>query len=365
VLLGTALGGGALWALAVPRLELRAGRRALFTLSALALAVGGLLLWLEMSNVGAVITALLLGGVVTGSADVSPLAALEQASLAGTVEDRDRTSVYAAYNLLGYIGAAVGALAAAPVSSLAGNGSLGFVGPSHDATLLLYSLLGLALLPAYVGLSQPIDQGQRKGTLSPLSGPSRPIVYSLSALFAVDAFGGGLILNSLLVYYFSTRFHPPVGALGLLFFGANITAGLSLLLAVPLARRIGLVNTMVFTHLPSNVFTILLVVAPSYSVAAALWIARSTLSQMDVPTRQSYTQAIVPNEDRAAAAGYTTAARSVQALGAPVTGAFLAAGGPWISAPFAVAGTVKIAYDLAILRRFRGLRPPEEGHKAS
>ncbi|EQD72463.1 major facilitator superfamily MFS_1, partial [mine drainage metagenome] len=123
-------------------------------------------------------------------------------------------------------------------------------------------------------------------------------------------------------------------------------------------RRIGLVNTIVFSHIPSNILLIAVVFAPTFLVASILWIARATLSQMDVPTRQSYVQAVVPREDRAAAAGYTTAARGCQALGAPVTGAFLAAGGPWLSAPFALAGSVKIGYDLAFYSRFRHHRPP-------
>jgi sugar phosphate permease len=117
---------------------------------------------------------------------------------------------------------------------------------------------------------------------------------------------------------------------------------------------------MVFSHIPSNLFLILVVFALSFSIAAALWIMRATLSQMDVPTRQSYMQGVVPAEDRAAAAGYTTAARSCQAFGAPVTGSFLAAGGPWLAAPFALAGSVKIVYDVAVYSRFRRLRPPEE-----
>jgi MFS family permease len=149
--------------------------------------------------------------------------------------------------------------------------------------------------------------------------------------------------------------------LGLVFFISNLAAGLSLILAAPLARRIGLLNTMVFSHVPSNILLVLVVFAPSFAAASVLWVARATLSQMDVPTRQSYTQAVVPAEDRTAAAAYTTAARSCQALGAPVTGAFVAAGGPWIAAPFALAGAVKLCYDVAIYSRFRRLRPPEEG----
>jgi MFS family permease len=361
ILLGLALGGAAGWAIAVPHLELRWRRRSVFLLSALALAVGGGLLWFDISNPAILLAALLLGGIVAGGADVSPLGALEQAALAGTTEDRVRTQTYAVYNLLGYVGIAVGALAAGPLSALNGPALSGFPTGPHDTTLLFYGLLGLGLVPAYRSLSSDVDRQAIKGLPTPLSPASRPIVFSLSALFSVDAFAGGLIVNSLVVYYFSTRFNPGVDTLGFVFFLSNLAAGLSLVLAAPLARRFGLVNTMVFSHIPSNVFLILVVFAPTFLIAATLWIARATLSQMDVPTRQSYTQAVVPPEDRAAAAGYTTAARSCQAFGAPVTGSFLAAGGPWVAAPFALAGSVKIAYDLAVYSRFRKLRPPEEG----
>jgi MFS family permease len=363
LLLGLALGGAAAWAIAVPRIELQWGRRPVFLASAGLLAVGGALLWVDLANPAFVIGALLLGGIVAGGADVSPLGALEQAALSGTTDARGRTQRFAVYNLVGYVGVAFGALVAGPLSALPAPSLTGLPPGPHDATFLFYGLLGLALVPLYRSLSSEVDRHEVGDRPSPLSPSSRSIVYSLSTLFSIDAFAGGLIVNSLVVYYFSTRFHPGVDALGLLFFVSNLAAGVSLVLAAPLARRIGLVNTMVFTHIPSNVFLILVVFAPSFLIASGLWVARAALSQMDVPTRQSYTQAVVPPADSAAAAGYTTAARSSQALGAPVAGAFLAAGGPWVAAPFALAGFVKIGYDVAIFGRFRRLRPPEE-HEA-
>lgn len=360
LILGLALGGAAAWALAVPRIELRWHRRSVLVLSASALAVGGVLLWVDISNPAFLLAALLLGGVVAGGSDVSPLGALEQAALAATGRDQDRTQTYALYNLVGYVGIAVGALLVGPLNALTPTAVPGLSPAPHDATLLFYGLLGLVLIPVYRSLSSEVDARTEGDRSSPLSVASRPIVYSLVALFSVDAFAGGLIVNSLVVYYFSTRFQPSLDLLSVVFFASNLAAGLSLVLAAPLARRFGLVNTMVFTHIPSNVFLLLVVVAPSLLVAALLWVARASLSQMDVPTRQSYTQAVVPARDRAAAAGYTTAARSLQAAGAPVTGSFLAAGGPWVAAPFALAGVVKIVYDLAVYQRFRRLPPPEE-----
>ena len=357
---GLALAGGSAWALAVPTLERRWRRRWVFVFAALALGAGGFLLWFDLANPWAVLAALVLGGVVAGGSDVGPLGALEQAALTGTVRSAGRTRACVGYNLLGYAGGAVGALVAGPISGYT-LGPLGALSASgHDVMLLVYGLLGVGLVPAYRALSSEVDRLGRREHPAALSPAGRGVVLPLSGLFAVDAFGGGLIVNGLVVYYLSVRFHPPVAELDLLFFASNLAAAVSLVLAAPLSRRYGLVNTMVFTHIPSSVLLVLVAFAPSFGAAAALWIARATLSQMDVPTRQSYTQAIVPVDDRSAAAGYTTAARSSQALGGPVTGAFLAAGGPWLGAPFVLAGLVKVGYDLALYSRFRRTRPPEE-----
>jgi MFS family permease len=360
LVLGLALGGAAAWAIAVPRLERRWSRRSVLIVSAVALAFGGVLLWVDIANPAFLLAALLLGGIVAGGADVSPLGALEQAALAGTTEPRSRTATFSFYNLLGYVGVALGALVAGPLNGLSAPAVPWLPAGPHDATLLFYALLGVGLIPLYRSLSSAVDQRATSERPAPLSREGKPIVYSLSALFSVDAFAGGLIVNGLVAYYFLSRYHPSVGDLGVVFFLSNLAAGLSLVLAAPIARRVGLVNTMVFTHIPSNIFLILVVFAPSFLLASTLWVARASLSQMDVPTRQSYTQAVVPPEDGTAAAGYTTAARSVQALGAPVAGAFLAAGGPWVGAPFALAGSLKVAYDAAVYARFRHLRPPEE-----
>ena len=359
-LLGVAMAGASLWSLSVPRLERRLGRRALFSVGALALAAGGALLWFDVANLAVVLAALFLGGIVAGASDISPLAALEQTVLADSSPDRARTVTFSFYNLVGYVGTAFGALSAGAIRSTSfAIPSVLSLGP-RDAVLVLYALIGIALLPVYASLSATGPPPPRPGRTPRLSGRPRSIVLSLSGLFTVDAFGGGLIANSLVSYYLLVRFHPSLGTIGIVFFAANLAAAASFLAAVPLARRFGLVNTMVFSHIPSNLLLAAFAFSPTVSVAGVLWVLRATLSQMDVPTRQSYTQAVVPPSDRAAAAGYTTAARSAQMFGAPVTGAFLGAGGPWLAGPFVLAGSVKIAYDLALFRRFRHLRPPEE-----
>jgi hypothetical protein len=191
VLLGLALGVAAAWAVAVPRIEMRWRRRSVFALSAAALPLGGFLPWANLANPAILLVALLLGGIVAGGADVSPLGALEQAALAGTTKDGVRTQTYAVYNLLGYVGVALGALAAGPLYALSTPQVAGFPPGPHDVTLLFYGLLGLALVPLYRSLSSDVDRLAGGERPSPLSAPSRPIVYSLSALFSVDAFAGG------------------------------------------------------------------------------------------------------------------------------------------------------------------------------
>ncbi len=359
-LLGVAMGGASVWSLYVPRLEGRIGRRTLFSLGAVALATGGALLWFDLANLAVVLVALLLGGIVAGTADISPLAALEQTVLADSTSDRIRTRSFSLYNLAGYVGTALGALSAGTVTEASLALPFGLPAGPRDTVLVLYAMIGIALVPVYATLSSTGGTPAPAGPRPRLSGRSRSIILSLSGLFTVDAFGGGLIANSLVSYYLLVRFHPSLGTIGVIFFAANLAAAGSLLAAAPLARRFGLVNTMVFSHIPSNLLLIAFAFSPTVVLAGVLWTARATLSQMDVPTRQSYTQAVVPPSDRAAAAGYTTGARSTQMFGAPVTGAFLAIGGPWLAGPFVLAGSVKVAYDLALYRRFRKVPPPEE-----
>lgn len=354
ILVGLAMGAGAVWSIAAPALESRLGRRRLFLLGAATFAVGGLLLWWDLGNGAAVVAALLLGNIVTAS-DISELGAVEQAGLAAVTEDAQRTWRYALYNLVGYLGAAAGALAAVPLSTVSLGGP-GLPAGAHDAALLFYGALGIALVPAYLTLSSGVESGIRR-VAAPLSPASRRPVFELSGLFAVDAFGGGLIANSLVTAFLVERFHPSVLSIGLILFGGSVAAAVSLLLAVPIAHRIGLVRTMVFTHLPSDVLLVAVAFVPSLAGVAFVWIVRATLSQMDVPTRQAFVQSIVRPGERMAAAGYTTAGRSGQAFGAPVTGALLRAGGVWLGSPFVLAGGIKIVYDLLVYQRFRHHAP--------
>jgi len=254
------------------------------------------------------------------------------------------------------VGNAAGALAAAPLTAAGGV----VFAPPRDLVLLLYGLMGLSLIPVYLQFSTRADRLPQVEARQPLSPASRPKIVTLSGLFSVDAFGGGLVANFLVTLWLHARYNASGDVIGLILALAMLGAAVSLLLTPPLAKRFGLVNTMVFTHMPSSVLLILFAFAPNLGFAGALWVGRSLISQMDVPTRQSLIQAIVSPEERTAAAGYTTAARSTTALGGPVTGAFLSLGGPWVTAPFVVAGTTKIAYDGALYAGFHDTPVPEE-----
>jgi MFS family permease len=189
---------------------------------------------------------------------------------------------------------------------------------------------------------------------------SRGVVAKLSALFALDSFAGGFVVQSFAAYWFYLRFGVDPGTLGVIFFWANIFAGISSLLASRLAARFGLIKTMVATHLPSNVLLILVPLMPNLKLAVLVLLIRFSISQMDVPTRQSYTMAVVRAEERSAAAGITGVARTTGAAISPLFVGFLFARPALISAPFFIAGTLKIIYDIVLYKQFVSLRPPEE-----
>jgi MFS family permease len=356
VFLAVSMAAASVWALAIAGIERAIGRRRAFVTAACALAAGGLLLYGGLGSAVVVLVAVLLGGILAGSADLGPLPSLEQATLATVVPDSARTDTFSRYNFLGYVGNAAGALLAAPLSAAGGRLAPG----SGDLVLLLYGFLGLALVPAYLRISRRADRAPRIERGRPLSPRSRRPVLTLAGLFSVDAFGGGLVANFLVTLWLRSRYDASGEQIGLVLALAMVGAAVSLLLAAPLARRFGLVNTMVFTHMPSSVLLVLFAFAPSLAAAGGLWLGRSLLSQMDVPTRQSFVQALVAPDERTTAAAYTTAARSSAALGGPVTGELLTLGGPWAAAPFVMAGSLKVAYDAAVYARFRRVPVPEE-----
>lgn len=294
-----------------------------------------------------------VGTINPSGGDVSVFLPMEHTVIAQSVEDRERTGAFARYSFVGSIGAAAGAL------SIGALDWLGALLPGFDvggALFLLYGGIGLATLLLYTGLPEGRPAGDPPSTAL---GPSRGRVYQLAALFSLDAFGGGFIVNSLLALWLFERFGLSVATTGVIFFATGVCASLSYFAAARLAARFGLVNTMVFTHLPSSVFLILAALAPTLPVAVMLLVLRSLLSQMDVPTRSSYVMAVVQPAERPAAASVTAVPRSLAASLSPMLAGWMLAASPF-GWPLICAGLLKIVYDLALLRSFRSIRPPEE-----
>jgi MFS family permease len=293
-----------------------------------------------------------VGTLNPSSGDVSVFLPLEHARLAGAARGHARTALFARYSLLGAVAAALGALAAAVPAWLVGRGVADIV--ALRAMFVLYGAVGLLVWRLYRRPPQPASDADATDVApaAPL-GPSRAIVVRLAALFSVDAFAGGLVVNSLMALWLLERFGLSLAQAGAFFFWAGLLSAASQLAAPVVARRIGLLNTMVFTHIPANVCLVLAAWAPSLPVALALLFVRSALSQMDVPTRTAYVMAVVTPAERPAAASFTAVPRSLAgALSPTLSGALFAAG--WISAPLVACGVLKICYDLTLWRSCRG-----------
>jgi len=297
-----------------------------------------------------------VGTLNPSSGDVSVFLPLEQSLLAQSASDRDRTALFVRYSLAGSLMGAAGALLAA-LPDFAGR-QLGVAPlPAMQGMFVLYAATGLASAAFYRRLDEPrMTHGPQRS--EPL-GPSRAIVYRMAALFSVDAFSGGLIAQSILVLWLFQTFDLSVTAAASLFFWTNLLSAASMFAAVPLANRIGLVRTMVFTHLPSSLCLIAVPFVPSLTVVVGLLLLRSLLSQMDVPTRNSYVMAVVTPRERAAAASLTSVPRSLASgIGPLISGYLLLLSGfGW---PVLLAGVLKTSYDLALLAMFSHVRPPEE-----
>jgi MFS family permease len=343
----------------------RLGRRRMLVVGALLMAAAGLA-FTYTRQMWLLVVAGTIGVISPSGQEVGPFLPIEQAALSQVVPDRERTQVFAWYTLTGSLATALGALAAGYLTDRLQNSQP--VVQSYRAVIIGYAALGVALALAFLTASSAVEAprlswaGRTRHVLIRLSGldRSRGIVAKLSALFALDSFGGGFIVQSFVAYWFYLRFGVDPQTLGWLFFGANVFAGLSALAAASLARRIGLLNTMVLTHLPSNVVLILIPLMPTLPLATFMLLLRFSISQMDVPTRQSYTMAVVPPEERAAAAGVTGVARTTGAALSPLFAGFLFGRPSLMNAPFFIAGALKILYDLLVFRAFRSVKPPEE-----
>jgi MFS family permease len=291
-----------------------------------------------------------VGTLNPSSGDVSVFLPLEHTLLAQAAGE-DRTAMFARYSFIGSVVAALGALAAGIVDWAETGAQRRTI---VDAMFLLYGALGVATFMIYHRLS-PAAEGEADKPPAPL-GPSRRRVYGLAVLFALDSFGGGFVVNSLLALWLFNRFALDVATTGAIFFITGLCSAFSYFAAVPLAKRFGLINTMVFTHLPANVFLVLAAFAPNLWLAVILLVCRSLLSQMDVPTRTSYVMAVVTPPERPAAASITAVPRSLASAVAPlISGALL--GLTTFGWPLVIAGGLKIAYDLTLLRRFASVKP--------
>ena len=342
----------------------RVGRRRMLIIGALLMAAAGLVfattrnfLWLVVAGT--------IGVISPSGNEVGPFLSIEQAALSHVVSDRTRTEVFAWYTLTGSFATALGALVGGTLSQSLQNTVLSQVN-GYRAVVVLYGVLGIVLALLFMRVSRNAEvspsESSAAGGLGRLFGlhKSRRVVAKLSGLFAVDAFAGGFVVQSFAAYWFYLRFGVKPAALGAIFFWANILSGISALLASRLAARFGLIRTMVLTHLPSNILLFLVPLMPNVKLAVLLLLARFSISQMDVPTRQSYTIAVVSPEERSAAAGITGVARTTGAAISPLFVGFLFARPALINVPFYIAGALKIVYDLLLYKEFISTKPPEE-----
>ena len=327
----------------------RIGRRRMLLLGAVLMIAAGVLFALTR-NFPLLVVVATIGVISPSGNEVGPFLPIEQSALAHVVPARLRTSVFAWYTLTGALATAAGSLAG------------GFISHRfhYRAVVLLYAALGAVLFFFFTQLSPAAEVTAAKEKSLLGIGKSRSIVVKLSALFALDSFGGGFVVQSFAAYWFFLRFGVTPETLGAIFFGANVLAGISALLASRLAARFGLVNTMVFTHLPSNLLLILVPLMPTLPLAVLVLFARFSISQMDVPTRQSYVMAVVRPEERSAAAGVTGVARTTGAALAPMFAGVLFSRPALINAPFFIAGLLKIIYDLWLYRSFSSVQVRDE-----
>jgi MFS family permease len=332
----------------------KVGRRRMLIVGAILMIAAGLIFGLS-SNYIVLLLAAIIGVISPSGNEVGSFLAIEQAGLSQIVSDKARTQIFAWYNLFGSIATAIGALVSGGIVQLLQNSGFTMLA-SYQIVMFLYAALGFVLLFLFSQVSKGIELETVPENLNRFGlQQSQKIVFGLSLLFALDSFGGAFVVQSIMAYWFQLRFNVEPVVIGFIFFWANLFAALSALAAARLAEKIGLINTMVFTHIPSNILLILVPLMPNLPLAILVLLARFSISQMDVPTRQSYVMAVVSPEERSAAAGITGIARTIGASISPLlTGFMLGAG--WVTLPFFLAGGLKILYDLSLYQSFKSLK---------
>ncbi len=338
----------------------RFGRKKTLIIGAILMMAAGVVFILTHNPLLLVLAAII--GVISPSGnEIGPFLPVEQAMLSQLVSKEQRTGVFAWYNLIGSLSTAFGALVGGFLATLLQGRGMSPL-DSYRVILCGYAIIGGILALVFTGLSSECEVAPRAAFAAPQSRiglhKSRHVIFRLSMLFSLDAFAGGFVLQSFMAYWFHVRYGADEAALGSIFFGANLLAGVSALLAVPIAKKIGLIRTMVFTHLPSNILLILVPLMPDFSLAIGMLLLRFSISQMDVPTRQAYTMAVVDPDERSAAAGITGIARSIGASLSPViAGALFSV---FLGGPFIIAGGLKIVYDLILYRNFKASNVSDE-----
>lgn len=342
----------------------RIGRRKTLIIYGALMSIAGAI-FLATDNYFALIAAALIGTInVTGS-ETGAFLSIEQALLPQTVKDsRKRNTIFALYNMAGTFAMSAGILLSGLPAVLQEQYDGMDQAESIKPLFLLYSILGIGVIAIYFMLSKQIEVSGNivKPVTQTLSPQSKKIVGRLSGLFAVDSFAGGFVIQSIVSFWFFTKFGVDLAALSVIFSVAGVLTAFSFLAAAKIADRIGLVNTMVFTHIPSNVLLILVGFAPSLPLAIAFYLTRMALSQMDVPTRQSYIVAVVSEVERTPAVGITNTSRNISQAVSPSLTGFILQALPALSAPFVVGGALKIAYDIALYLNFRNIKPTEDGN---
>jgi len=339
----------------------RIGRRKMLILYAVLMSISGAL-FIATDNPAVLITAALIGTInVTGS-ETGAFLSIEQAIIPQTVtDDKKRNTMFALYNMAATFAMAAGVLVSGIPEIL--QQQYGLTGADSIKPLFVaYSAIGMAVIGIYLALSSKIElQGKiTKPVANTLSPQSRKIVGKLSGLFAVDSFAGGFVIQSIVSFWFFTKFGVELTTLSYIFSIAGVLTAFSFLAASKIADRIGLINTMVFTHIPSNILLILVGFAPTLPLAVAFYLGRMALSQMDVPTRQSYIVAVVNEDERTSAAAFTNISRNVSQAVSPSLAGYILQALPVLSAPFVIGGALKIAYDIAIYLNFRNIKPEQE-----
>ena len=339
----------------------RIGRKKILIIYASLMAVSGCVFFIT-ENYFALIIAAFIGTInVTGS-ETGAFLSLEQAILPQTVKNiKKRNTVFALYNIIGTLAMAGGILLSSLPQIMQENFGFSNI-DSFKPLFLIYILAGVAVVIIYFFFSKEIEVKKTldsKTFSSNLSPKSKQIILKMSSLFALDSFAGGFVIQSIVAFWFFTKFGVDLTTLSIIFSVAGVLTAISFFFAAKIADHIGLIKTMVFTHIPSNILLVLVAIAPTFHIALGLYLARMSLSQMDVPTRQAYIVAVVEENERTAAAGITNTSRNIaQSIGPSITGAIIHS--LWFSAPFVIGGLLKIIYDMGIYVHFRKIKPSHE-----